>query len=140
MIHLTSRRLLADLLDGGLPEGVEARVRGHTQGCARCRRVLSELEESEELLQELPAFLAPLDESDATEARLVGLARWAPEPAPLWRERLGTSAIGAIAAAAAVVLMTVASSWTPLVGDPSRAVTVVAISPEARQYAPLGWR
>ena len=140
MIHWTSRRLLPDLVDGGLHESVEARVRGHTQGCARCRRILRELEESEQLLRELPAVLAPLDESRAAEARLVGLARWAPEPPPLWPERLRTSALGAFAVAAVWVLVTVTSAWTPLVGDPSRAVSSASLSPEARQYAPLGWR
>lgn len=140
MIHWSARRLLPDLVDGGLCAAVAVRVRGHSQGCARCRRILRELEESEQLLRELPAVLAPLDGSRAAEARLVGLSRWAPEPASVWPERVRTSAIGAFAAAAAVVLVMVTSSWTPLVGDPSRAVTVASISPEARQYAPLGWR
>jgi anti-sigma factor RsiW len=140
MIHWSARCRLADLVDGGLPEAVEARVRGHVQGCARCRRVLRGLEESERLLRALPTVLAPLEESRAAEARLVGLARWAPEPPPLWPQRVGTSAIGLVAVAAAAVLMTVTSSWTPLVGDPSRAVTVASLSPEARTYAPMGWR
>jgi anti-sigma factor RsiW len=140
MIHWSARRLLPDLVDGCLEPGVEARVRGHWQGCARCRRILRELEESEQLLRELPVVLAPLEESRASEARLVGLARWAPEPVATWPDRLRTSAIGGVAAAAAVVLFLVTSSWTPLVGDPSRAVTVASISPEARHYAPLGWR
>jgi anti-sigma factor RsiW len=140
MIHWTARRWLPDLVDGCLDPSVEARMRGHTQGCARCRRILRELEESERLLRELPAVLAPLDESRAAEARLVGLARWAPEPPPLWPERLRTSALGALAAAAVWVLVTVTSAWTPLVGDPSRAVSSASLSPDARQYAPLGWR
>jgi len=140
MIHWTARRWLPDLVDGCLDPSVEARMRGHTQGCARCRRILRELEESEQLLRELPAVLAPLDESRAAEARLVGLARWAPEPPPLWPERLRTSALGALAVAAVWVLVTVTSAWTPLVGDPSRAVSSASLSPEARQYAPLGWR
>ena len=140
MIHFTARRLLPDLVDGCLHRSVEVRVRGHTQGCARCRRILRELEESERLLRELPAVLAPLDESRTAEARLVGLARWAPDPAPLWPERLRTCGLGAAAAAAVWVLATVTSAWTPLVGDPSRAVSYASVSPEARQYAPLGWR
>ena len=140
MIHWTARRWLPDLVDGCLDPSVEARMRGHTQGCARCRRILRELEESEQLLRELPAVLAPLDESRAAEARLVGLARWAPEPPPIWPERLRTSALGALAVAAVWVLVTVTSAWTPLVGDPSRAVSSASLSPEARQYAPLGWR
>jgi anti-sigma factor RsiW len=140
MIHFTARGLLPDLVDGGLHRSVEVRVRGHTQGCARCRRILRELEESERLLRELPAVLAPLDESRTAEARLVGLARWAPDPAPLWPERLRTSALGAAAAAAVWVLATVTSAWTPLVGDPSRAVSSASLAPEATQYAPLGWR
>ena len=80
MIDFTARRLLPDLVDGCLHRSVEARVRGHTQGCARCRRILRELEESERLLRELPAVLAPLDESRTAEARLVRLARWARNP------------------------------------------------------------
>ena len=140
MIHWTARRLLPDLVDGCLREAVDVRVRGHTQGCARCRRVLRELEKSDRLLRELPAVLAPLDESPVAEARLVGLSRWAPEPPALWPERLRTSALGAVAAGAVWVLVTVTSAWTPLVGDPSRAVSYASVSPEARQYAPLGWR
>jgi anti-sigma factor RsiW len=140
MIHWTARRLLPDLVDGALSSSVAVRVRGHSQGCARCRRILWELEESEELLRQLPPVLAPLDGSPAAQTRLVGLSRWAPEPASPWAERVRTSALGAIAAAATVVLVMVTSSWTPLVGDPSRAVTVASVSPEANQYAPLGWR
>ncbi len=140
MIHWTARRLLPDLVDGALHTGVEARVRGHSQGCARCRRILRELEESERWLRELPAALAPLDESRAAEARLKALARWAPPPEPVWPERLRTSALGAFAAAAAVVLFLVTSSWTPLVGDPSQTANAASLVPEATQYAPLGWR
>jgi anti-sigma factor RsiW len=140
MIHWTARRLLPDLVDGCLGEGMEVRVRGHAQGCARCRRVLRELEESERLLRELPPVLAPLAESPRAEARLAGLSRWAPEPPALWPERLRTSALGAVAAGVVWVLVTVTSAWTPLVGDPSRAVSYASLSPEARQYAPMGWR
>ena len=44
MIHTTASRRLAELVDGVLDDATEVRVRGHVQGCARCRRVVGELD------------------------------------------------------------------------------------------------
>jgi anti-sigma factor RsiW len=139
MIHWSARRRLPDLLEDDLAPGVEARVRGHVQGCARCRRLLRELQRSEALLRELPASLVPALADAGTEARLAALARWAAEPEPVWRERFGASAIGAFAVAACLVWVFLAGSWAPVVYDPSRSVALAAVMPEA-QISPPGWR
>jgi anti-sigma factor RsiW len=140
MIHTTASRRLAELVDGVLDDATEVRVRGHVQGCARCRRVVGELEAAETLLRGLPPSLVPLEASEAADARLAALARWASEPEPVWRERFGASAIGAFAAAAGLALVLMSATWTPLVAEPAEAATLAAVMPEATQYAPLGWR
>lgn len=140
MIHTTASRRLAELVDGVLDDATEVRVRGHVQGCARCRRVVGELEAAETLLRGLPPSLVPLEASEVADARLAALARWASEPEPVWRERFGASAIGAFAAAAGLALVLMSATWTPLVAEPAEAATLAAVMPEATQYAPLGWR
>ena len=140
MMHRSALRRLPELVDHALDEAGEASLRGHVQGCARCRRVLGELEAAEALLRRLPPSLVPRLASDAADARLAALARWAAEPEPVWRERFGASAIGAFAAAAGVVLILMSTTWAPLVAEPAEAATLAAVMPEATQYAPLGWR
>ncbi len=140
MIHGSARRKLSELVDGVLDEATEVRVRGHVQGCARCRRVVNELEYAETLLRRLPLSLVPLVATEAADARLVALARWAAEPEPVWRERFGTSAIGAFAAAASLALLLMSTTWAPLVAAPGESIALAALMPEATQYAPMGWR
>ncbi|MEN8184651.1 MAG: zf-HC2 domain-containing protein [Myxococcota bacterium] len=139
MIHWKAQRRLVELVDGVLSPTEAARVRGHVQGCARCRRLMRELEASEGLLRSLPPSLLPREASAAADARLAALARWAADPEPVWRERFGASAIGAFAAAAGLALVLMSTTWTPLLTEPARAATLSAVVPEA-QFAPLGWR
>ena len=140
MIHGNARRKLPELVDGALDDTTEVIVRGHVQGCARCRRVVDELESAETLLRKLPPSLVPRVASEAADARLLALARWAAKPEPVWRERFGTSAIGAFAAAAGLALILMSATWAPLVADPGEAIALAALMPEATQYAPMGWR
>ena len=140
MIHESARRRLSELVDGVLDDATEIRVRGHVQGCARCRRIVYELESTETLLRSLPPSLVPRVASDAADARLLALARWAAEPEPVWRERFGTSAIGAFAAAAGLALILMSGTWAPLVAEPAEATALAAMMPGATDYAPLGWR
>ena len=139
MIHLKARRRLVELVDDTLSPLEAAQVRGHVQGCARCRRLVRELETSAELLLRLPPSLLPREASPAAEARLAALARWAAEPEPVWRERFGASAIGAFAAAAGVALVLMSTTWTPLLAEDTN-VTLAMVMPETTQGAPLGWR
>jgi anti-sigma factor RsiW len=140
MIHLRARPLLPSLVEGDLPAGVGAGGGGHVQGCARCRRILAELRRSVALLRRLPASLLPLEASEEADTRLTALARWAVDPAPVWREHFGASAIGAFALAACLVVVAVTSSWAPVLSDPAKSVTLAAVMPEAQNMAPLGWR
>jgi hypothetical protein len=101
---------------------------------------VGELESAETLLRSLPPSLVPRVASEAADARLLALARWASEPEPVWREHFGTSAIGAFAAAAGLALILMSTTWAPLVSEAGEASALAALMPEATQYAPLGWR
>lgn len=104
MNHFRARRLLASLPDGTLEPAVEAVVRAHVKGCARCARRLAEYAAMEDLLRSLPASLVPRSESRAADVAIVALARHAERRRePRWL-RLPVHPIGAVATAAALLL------------------------------------
>jgi anti-sigma factor RsiW len=139
MNHWTARQLLPAILDHTIPAGLEAEVRDHVDGCGRCRRTLAEFEASEALLARLPAALVPVEPSAEAQERLASLARWVPDPRPEWQERIGVSAIGALAAAAMLLMVISVTGWGPMVVERSTPVTLAVVLPDSN-YLPTGWR
>jgi len=139
MNHWTARQLLPAILDHTIPSALEATVRSHVDGCARCRRALAEFEASEALLAQIPAALVPIEPSAEAHDRLASLARWTPEPRPEWHERIGISALSAVAAAAMLVMVLSVTGWGPMVVKYSAPVTVATLLPDS-SYLPTGWR
>ena len=139
MNHWTARQLLPAILDHTIPAGLEAEVRGHVDGCGRCRRRLAEFEASEALLARLPAALVPVEPSAEAQERLASLARWVPDPRPEWQERIGVSALGALAAAAMLLMVISVTGWGPMVVEHSTPVSLAAVVPDSN-YLPTGWR
>jgi len=139
MNHWTARQLLPAILDHTIPAGLEAEVRGHVDGCGRCRRRLAEFEASEALLARLPAALVPVEPSAEAQERLASLARWVPDPRPEWQERIGVSALGALAAAAMLLMVISVTGWGPMVVEHSTPVSLAAVLPDSN-YLPTGWR
>ena len=139
MNHWTARQLLSAILDHTIPAALEAEVRSHVAGCGRCQRILSEFEASEALLARLPSALVPVEPSAEAHQRLASLARWNPDPRPEWQERIGVSALSALAAAAMLVMVISVSGWGPLVLKRSAPVTLAVVVPDS-QYLPIGWR
>ena len=139
MNHWTARRMLPAILDHTIPAYLEAEVRGHAAGCGRCQRALAEFEASEALLARLPAALVPVEPSAEAHERLASLARWTPDPRPEWQERIGGPALGALAAAAMLVMVISVAGWGPMVVKHSTPVTLAALLPDSN-YLPTGWR
>jgi len=139
MNHWTARQLLPAILDHTIPAGLEAEVRGHVDGCGRCRRTLAEFEASEALLARLPTALVPVEPSSEAQERLASLARWSPDPRPEWQERIGVSALGALAAAAMLLMVISVTGWGPMVVEHSTPVSLAAVLPDSN-YLPTGWR
>jgi anti-sigma factor RsiW len=139
MNHWTARKLLPAILDHTTPAGIEAEVRDHVDACARCQRTLAEFEASEALLARLPAALVPIEPSAEAHERLASLARWTPEPSREWQERLGVSALGALAAAAMLLMVISVTGWGPMVVERSTPVNLAVVLPDTN-YLPTGWR
>ena len=139
MNHWTARQMLPAILDHTVPALLEAEVRGHVAGCGRCQRALAEFEESEALLARLPTALVPIEPSTEAHERLASLARWNPDPKSDWQERIGVPALGALAAAAMLVMVLSVTGWGPMVVKYSAPVTVATLLPDS-SYLPTGWR
>jgi anti-sigma factor RsiW len=139
MNHFTARQLLPAILDHTIPAGLEAAVRDHADGCGRCQRTLAEFEASEALLAQLPAALVPIEPSAEAHDRLASLARWSVAPKPEWQDHIGVSALGALAAAAMLLMVISATGWGPMVMEGSAPVTLATMVPDS-QYLPTGWR
>ena len=140
MNHREARGLLPAILDRTLPATLEARVREHLGGCARCMRDLGELEACEALLERLPRALVPREASSAADARLVALARWAGAPILGWRERLSLQAVGAFAATLALVLCFSAGRWQPVVDARHETSPISIASVPRATVTPFTWR
>ena len=139
MNHRTARELLPAILDHTIPAAREAAVRQHVDGCGRCRRALAEFQASEALLARLPASLVPVEPSVAAQNRLAAFARWVPDPRPAWQERVGVSALGALAATAMLLMVITAPGWGPVAVERSAPVALAAVLPDSH-YHPTGWR
>ena len=139
MNHFTARQLLPSILDHTIPAGLEAAVRDHADGCGRCQHALAEFEASEALLAQLPAALVPIEPSAEAHDRLASLARWSAAPKSEWQDRIGVSALGALAAAAMLLMVISATGWGPMVTERSAPVDLATMVPDS-QYLPTGWR
>lgn len=139
MNHWTARQLLPAILDHTIPARLEAAVREHVDGCGRCRRTLAEFEACETLLARLPAALVPIEPSAEAQERLASLARWSPDPRSEWQDRIGLSALSALAAAAMLAMVISVSGWGPMTVKHGAPVTLAAVVPDS-QYHPTGWR
>jgi len=128
MRHWRARTLLPDILDGSLPPSLEAQVRQHVGGCRRCCRALAQLRACDQLLTQLPHSLFLASAPGATDPRMAALACWASAPEPSLAERLGATAVGAVAAAAMLLVMvSVSSRMMPPVTP--HGVTLAAVVP-----------
>jgi mycothiol system anti-sigma-R factor len=109
---------LSALLDGELSEERETEVRTHTASCPHCTRRLDALRGVDRLLASAPAPPVPHDLRARLDARIAAEARRRPPRArPPRLRRLGRSALGFAAAAAAAVLalyLGVRTGETPL--------------------------
>lgn len=140
MNHFTARRLLPSILDHTIPAGLEAAVRDHADGCGRCQRALAEFEASEALLAQLPVALVPIEPSAVAHDRLASLARWsAAAPKAEWQDRIGVPALGALAAAAMLLMVISVTGWGPVATERTAPVTLATMVPDS-QYLPTGWR
>jgi anti-sigma factor RsiW len=139
MNHWTARQLLPAILDHTISARLEAEVRDHVDACPRCRRVLAEFEASEALLARLPAALVPVDPSVEGYDRLTSLARWSVDPRPEWQQRIGVPALGALAAAATLLMVISVSGWGPMDMGRSSPMTLATVLPDPT-YLPTGWR
>lgn len=137
MRHHQARRRLAQVLDHTLPPVEEALVRAHAASCRRCARVLAEHEDCERLLQRLPLAQLADAAGDPCEPRLRAMARWAPEPATSWAERLGATALGSAAAGALVAMVWIGAGWQPERTHPVAPFTVAALVPDVH-LTPMG--
>jgi anti-sigma factor RsiW len=139
MKHWTARPLLPAILDHTIPAELEAAVREHADGCGRCRRTLAEFEASEALLAQIPAALVPIEPSGEAHDRLASLARWSADPRPEWQERIGVPALGALAAAAMLLLAISMTGLGPMVVERGAPMALAAVVPDSH-YLPTGWR
>ena len=139
MNHRTARQLLPAILDHTIPARLETEVRDHVDACLRCRQVLAEFEASEALLARLPAALVPAEPSVEACDRLASLARWSVDPRPEWQQRIGVPALGALAAAATLLMVISVSGWGPMDMGRSSPMTLASVLPDS-SYLPTGWR
>lgn len=144
MIHWKARRLLPQILDGTLAAHVEAEVREHADTCRFCSHTLAEFETCERLLAELPTRLVPLEAPTGGEERLRALARWVVVPEPTWGERLGMSALGALAGAAMLAMVITGQAWAPVSSTAHTPIVVAGVlAIPAVDLLPMGvarWR
>jgi hypothetical protein len=112
--HWTDR--LSEYLDGELNERDRAACAAHLEDCEACARMLDELVAVKERAAALPTIAAPADLWDAIEAGLEPESAPAPRPARraprAWPWTLAWSAPSLAAAAAGLVLVTAAATWT----------------------------
>ncbi len=142
MIHWKARRLLAQVLDGSLAAHLEAEVRQHAESCRACRGALAEFDVCESLLAQLPSSLVPLDQPEGRVDRLLGLSRWIVDPEPSLGERVGMSALGALAAAAVFAVVLTGGSWNPAPEDAREPISLAGVVPiPDTELIPMGrWR
>ncbi len=104
MNHLRARGLLAALPDGTLAPALEAELRRHVSGCARCQRQLDQYAAIDALLRALPRQLIPPEPSAETDQALGLVARWLGPVRKPWFVRLPIQPLGAVITAAALLL------------------------------------
>jgi anti-sigma factor RsiW len=135
MIHWKANRLLPSLLDGILSRDTELEVRFHTASCARCRKKLSDLERSEELLGRLPSSLVPLEYGPRSYARLAALSRWTDDRLYIDPDRWKLPALGVAGALTIFFLALGVGSWEPSVNLSGATVTLSSLPPDS-SYIP----
>lgn len=135
MIHWKANRLLPSLLDGILPHETELKLRFHTASCARCRKKLSDLELSEELLGHLPSSIIPLEYGPGSYARLATLSRWTDDARYADPARWKVPVLGVAGALAIFLLALSANHWEPSVSLFDNTVTLASLPPDS-SYIP----
>ncbi len=138
MIHWKANRLLPSLLDEILPRDIQIELRFHVASCTRCRKKLSDLELSQELLERLPSALVPIEYNPGSYARLASLARWTDDAQYSDPDRWKVPMLGVAGALTILVLAISASTWVPdagFVGDPIGDVTLASLPPDS-SYIP----
>lgn len=142
MIHWKARHLLPQLLDGTLAAPLEAQVREHAVECQACRRTLAEFDACESLLAQLPLSLVPLEAPEGRVDRLRALSRWIVDPEPSLGERVGMSALGALAAAAMLAIVLTGGTWDPAPETSETPVAMAGVVPiPDTELMPMGrWR
>jgi len=135
VIHWKANRLLPSLLDGILPRDTELKLRCHTASCARCRKKLSDLELSEQLLARLPSSLIPLEYGPGSYARLAALSRWTDDARYADPERWKVPVLGVAGAVAIFLLALSANTWEPSVSLFDSTVTLATQLPDS-SYIP----
>lgn len=142
MIHWKARNLLPQLLDETLPAPLEAQVREHAAECEACRRALAEFDACESLLAQLPLSLIPLEAPEGQVDRLRALSRWIVDPEPSLGERVGMSALGALAAAAMLAIVLTGGTWDPVPEANEAPVAMAGVVPiPDTELMPMGrWR
>ena len=138
MIHWKANRLLPSLLDGILSRDSRLALRFHVASCARCRKKLSDLELSQELLEQLPISLIPVEYSPSSYARLASLSRWTDGSRYRNPDRWKVPVLGVAGALTVFFLAISASTWAPDVGLVDHATTQVALAslPPDSSYIP----
>jgi hypothetical protein len=99
-MHARYERRLSEYLDGALTGRAKAKLEGHLERCAECRRTLSELRGTLQLLRSLPEEEAPEFLATRVLARIE-----AGEAAPTWSDRLRS-----------FVATAMSGSWAPAFG------------------------
>lgn len=115
MMHFKASRLIASLPDETLSEAVELDVRVHVASCARCRRMLEEIELSEELMRGMPHAILPLEWSPGSYRRLTSLARWSSEPDLPDPVRWRLPMLSVVSAAAILTIAMMGGRYSPFV-------------------------
>jgi hypothetical protein len=138
MIHWKANRLLPSLLDGILSQNTQIELRFHVASCARCRKKLSELALSQELLERLPSSLVPIEYSPSSYARLASLSRWADDTQYSDPDRWKVPMLGVAGALTILVLAISASTWVPDAGfvDYTTGKITLASLPPDSSYIP----
>ena len=141
-MHWKAYRNLPALLDGGLRERDELDLRVHVASCARCRRVLRELELAEALVRRIPTSILPLEASPASYGRLTSLSRWSAEPELPDPERWRLSLLGAASVVAIYFVAFSVGVWAPSISVYTPAATEITLIdiPQDSFYVAMSWR
>jgi hypothetical protein len=128
---------LATYIDGELDDAERLEIEQHLQQNPQYRRVIEDLRKQRDLLRGLPRETAPLELSEAFTNQLERQVLLEPR-SEKERPPMRIYAIPRIAAAAAIVFLTVGLATIVYFVLPGRNGNPVALSPQAQRPVPLG--